>query len=227
MSRPQRRPRSPSRRTGWGPAGRVCIFLAADLLHHPHEADGVGDVSGVVSWSAVARAMTVRSSVLQSSMWRVTRPRVETAVRASLHASPSPAPQNRPHGPCAHGEAGLWLTRPLLHRGKTPSALCGSVNQVAAEGWQRRVRPSLSSAVLRTSGVGLRAPAEISFTIRSRRMGSGRSWISGARLPCRTHRTSQCSNCRPRTGPDPACRRDYSETRRRHRPQQHQTEPEA
>jgi len=145
--------------------------------------------------------------------------------RCVLHHSP--APQNRPHGPCAHGEAGLWLTRPLLHTGKTPSALCGSVNQVAAEGRQSRVRTSLSSAVLRTSGVGLRAPAEISFTIRSRRMGSGRSWISGARLPCRTHRTSQCSNCRPRTGPDPACRRDYSETRRPHRPQQHQTEPEA
>ena len=59
--------------------------------------------------------------------------------RCVLHHSP--APQNRPHGPCAHGEAGLWLTRPLLHRGKTPSALCGSVNQVAAGGSQRSLWP--------------------------------------------------------------------------------------
>jgi hypothetical protein len=157
---------------------------------------------------------------------RVWRASCMTCPRRCVLHHP-PASQNRPHGPRAHGEAGLWLTRPLLHTGKTPSALCGSVNQVAAEGRQSRVRTSLSSAVLRTSGVGLRAPAEISFTIRSRRMGSERSWISGARLPCRTHRTSQCSNCRPRRGPDSACRRDYSGTRRRHRPQRHQTAPAA
>jgi len=45
------------------------------------EADGVGDVSGVVLWSTVLRLWVSRTSVLQSSVWRLTRASVVSLVR--------------------------------------------------------------------------------------------------------------------------------------------------
>jgi len=56
-------------------------FLATDLLHHPHEADGVGFGSVVVLWSTVLRLWVSRTSVLQSSVWRLTRASVVSLVR--------------------------------------------------------------------------------------------------------------------------------------------------
>ena len=107
---PQRRPDSPIRTRRMGSGVCRAAVLATDLLHHGHEAHGVGvKCGGRLGAAGDGRFQTHRST------WRI-RARMRTP---------------RPHPPCADGERGLWLERCVLHQ-QDPIQLVWMVNEVTA-----------------------------------------------------------------------------------------------
>ncbi len=105
-----RRPASPSARGGWGRAwifGGVLIQGVADL---GFAVCGVA-VLGVAALGSPSVVVAVRGVAVHTATCRERRTR--SAEDIVLHHPP--VSQNRPHGPCAHGEAGLWLRDSVLH----------------------------------------------------------------------------------------------------------------
>ena len=100
-----RRPASPSARGGWGRAwiGRGFVVREVTALVFAVFGVAVVDIATLASRSLVVVVLGV---AVHTATCRERRRR--SAEGSVLHHSP--APHNRPHGPCAHGEAGLWLT---------------------------------------------------------------------------------------------------------------------